>query len=260
MAKATQSLDDVIRSISQLQQLAARSSNPHEAAAAAAQAARLLLKFNLDADDITDKDEKSTLTKFFVPNLELRKRDFHTVPQLIGWQTIIAMGVQKSCMVALVTTERYADPNAKHRYIAGYYFLGRQGNVEIACYLFTMVCQQIQMMRSRLEVIAKHDAFIKQDIGTRTAWYHGAADCVAMRLIDERKQASADDKALVLVSRDKEANDYKHQQFPHLSPSRAIARPQDTASYRAGYRAGANVTLSKGLATDSRPASGYISQ
>lgn len=195
----------------------ATSSNEHESAAAAGKAQELMLKHNLSAAVLEEKQSDNV-------------REFIDEKNGSTWRASLLNGIALGLMCRIVVhpvsgkTKRYA-------------VLGRPQNVEVVQYMYEYLTKELERLSPRPLHTAESNAFRR-----------GAVSVIGQRMREtfaEFKQASTDTMALV-VAEDKAVEAFKDELYKELSKGRA-GHIGDASAYRAGQAAGMNIPLRKGV-------------
>lgn len=210
------------------------SSNPNEAANAAAKVQELLLKYNLSQADLQDDEPATPATR-----QELVTSDTSS------WVSYLYGGVARAHGCYLVQSHTYRRGNVKPDRL--FEVFGRPANVQVVEYLSTYLYREIRRLANASGYGTVHH---------RNAFHHGAVQMVVHRLNEGLKtfQSTADTTALVQVL-DAEALALRDLTYPKLGKSRGGSHGRE--GYAAGVNAGKSISLHHGIGA-SRNAGGQF--
>lgn len=214
----------------------ARSSNPHEAAAAAARAAELMAQHQLAEASLEHEDEA------------IGEHELERCGRKVTWKSILARGVCIACACDCYWTRPWrlgADERSLR-------IVGRASDVDAARYLYAYLVREIERLARAAWDARQRESPLDSARAWKNAFRSGAASEIAMRLRtarDEalaaaRRRADADtaaSKAVVRVDRDAAAVADYMSRLNLVSPRPALVSSA-TGLYQ-GRIAGAQVNL-----------------
>lgn len=187
----------------------ATSPNEHEAAAAAAKAADLLQKYNLEMTDIDSNYGKGMV--------EVAADS--TVARLDFWRNRLAGIVSDHTFTKVYFVRKYApsDRTGKMGLRYGFVFYGRNGNAEVAAFLFDFLYrtllelseQETSKYAQEFKAFYGVSPFQVKNLGNehpnvyRNSWLRGAVAGIATKLREQRQQVDNTVKAIIKL-RDEE--------------------------------------------------------
>lgn len=256
----TDQLDTVIRKIQKLMALS-RSSNPHEAAAAAAKAQELLLQHKIDmatVDGSQKVDVADPMARIDMPLGDGSKA--------AAWKGTLASAVSEAYLCKTVWLRRESVARRRPDGVVEWEnlpvrlaFLGRKTDVEISIYMFGYLARQIDDLASLAVKILKSEA----QYGFCGAAYwktwrnnfrYGAIETLRRRLMEEERRFVAETKAptasttalMVLDKAKGELKEYTKSVFPSLH-KRHVKSDYNHTARSAGKEAGEKVSLNRAL-------------
>lgn len=227
----------------------ANSSNEHEAALAAAQAAKLMMEHNI-AEAQLDSHEASE---------NVGEIDLDSAGKLAKWKGIVLSGLTQAFDCKAYSTRKYDVYKGK----TVYKVVGQPSKTSTITYMYSYLVGEIDRLAN---VAYREEAMECEASGVgrpgARAWKNsfrvGAASVIQKRLLEERKTVRAEAKAAgqSLVRIDKDAlavKDFVKENVGNLRKSSA-ARTSSRSGYAAGKAAGGNVSLGggKGLSAGAR--------
>ena len=249
MIATPEQLEDIKRKIQKLMSLGS-SPNEHEAARALEMANALLLKYNLEMDEI-EKQGAPIADPIVNEQYELGTHAFQ-------WKILLANAIAQHNFCRLLVGHR-------NRHL---YFVGRKTNVDATRDMFTWVTMQLLTLCQKdsanrpTEQRWTYDRqlgdycykTVKMDgLRWQTSWCMGATVRIAERLRgqrEEQKKEHAGTCAIVL-RHDQENQDYLDEHYgKNLKNKKVMARTNySSVAYRAGSEAGDRVQLSRRSST-----------
>ena len=254
----------------------AESSNVHEASAAAARAAELMAKYELDAADLAlaKNDGKRT-------DEPIGEESVFTTKQRDGWRGVLLYGVALGYGCRSFTRRTLVRDKdgrwAPKRYKAGpdkgkvvfnqwgetqwetevnWMILGRPNGVSAAKYTYSYLLNEIERLCK--QAYRALPDWERPLAAAATAWYTsfkvGAAEEVSRRMCERRQQvqqSANNSQALVLVRQDEAAVDkaYKDMKL-RTAPGYSVSRGD---AYTQGRKAGRNINLDGGRGLNRAP-------
>jgi hypothetical protein len=225
--------EKVIERVRKLLALAG-SSNEHEAAAAAAKAQELLLKYNLSTASV----EGETPTEEAVQKVFTDHDNYS-----MGWRSTLLSAICAATSCKMVQQKSY-----QHAFAKRFWIFGKESNVEVAYYLYEYLVKEL------LRVGPK-----PSNTPYAHAWRMGACVSVHQKLMAtfvEFRDASPTTIALVVVN-DSAALALRDKTFPKLSKSRS-GRISDSEGYFQGRADGKNIPIHRGVGSSQRNAGGQV--
>ena len=227
---------DLIQRLQKVRALT-ESSVPGEAAAAAAKLQEILLKYNLEMEDI-EEDSPVPHDKYVKEELELGV----TSGNMINWRRILLSGIARSLMCAA-----FGYQGTRKMVIVG------QGhNIEIVRHFYDYLSSEI----SRLADVTWAKARIRTREHARSwksSFYNGAVDIVVQRLEEKYQQVSNQDshtQALVLRN-ERDLDDAVGHLIGRVRKN-TVRQRHSKAGYSRGVRAGKRVNLDRPVGGDGR--------
>ena len=201
-----------------------KSSNPHEAAAAAAKAQELLTRHKLAMADVPDKDREEYTRRFL---------DTANSAQWI------------SSLVNMVGRAHYCRVVSHRNGI--YAFIGRPSDIKIALYVYAYLAREI--IRLADDAWKDFDGYARSPREWKTAFHHGAVKGVGDAFDAQRREheAQPDTRSLIIVS-DKALAEAKGRYYPQGTiAGRRVQRFDNAEAFQVGYRAGRDISIRKGI-------------
>lgn len=221
----SESTDKIIEKIQKLLALAT-SSNPHEAALAARKAQDLLIKYNLDFQDL--------------------KVNFDYTHEEIEF------GLKRPAEYLYVTTilsdfffvkTIYLSPNLRTGQKAKIQIVGDKINVKIAIYVYSFLTRSFKEIWNKYKVENDADAIFKRQ------FYQGIFNGLRTQL-REQAAASCEERGLVVVE-DKGLTNYFKELHPKTCSLNSSGYKKDNDVYGAGYEEGQKLKINKSIETKS---------
>ena len=220
---------DLIQRLQKIRALT-ESSVPGEAAAAAAKLQEILLKYNLDMEDI-EEDSSNALDKYVREDLELGVSS----GGMINWRRILLSGIARSLMCAA-----FGYKGASRMVVVGH-----KRNIEMVGHFYGYLSWEI----SRLADIAWEKARSRSSENARSwknSFYNGAVDIVVRRLQEKYQQVSRQDKrSQALVLRNERDLGEAVENLVGRVRKNSVRQRHSDAGYSRGARAGKRVNLNK---------------
>lgn len=221
----------VLERVARLLALSDGTSNPNEAAVAAAQAQRLMTRHRLSRADVVERRD------------EIRAhgdRPLFVGKRLRSWLLALAQAVTRNngCFSVLVR-----DSSGRKSLVV----VGRIEDVDLVRYVFTYV-------RREIDRVTKHyrRAGVFWERGSETRFRLGAVTAVSMAMAKARNETlqGASETAIVRVKRDeKEAEQWAYENIDGLeeSATRRVEVSVWDASFAAGLNEGKKISLRRGI-------------
>ena len=225
----------IVRLVRELRALSEGTDSPHEAAAAAARAQRLLLDHNLTVGDLDRLDEIED------PLVE-HKSLFATGNRRVeSWRQILVQSVAKACLCEWMTSF-FRDPAPRT-----YSFIGRRSNVEVALYSYACLERQVTALADA-ERARRRKAKLPVK-GYIQNYCEGVVHTIQQRLLAEQKSFEESDVSSrsVVEVRGREAESHRSRLYPHVSFTTCSYDFGNPAAYAAGRRDGNQVQLHDGV-------------
>ena len=225
---------DLIQRLQKVRALT-ESSVPGEAAAAASKLQEILLKYNLDMEDI-EENSPDAGDKYVREDLELGA----TSGNMINWRRILLSGIARSLMCAAFGYQ--GTPKMV--------IVGQKHNIEIVRHFYDYLSHDI----SRLADITWEKARRRtREHGRswKSSFYNGAVDIVVQRLEEKYQQVSEQDnqtRALALRS-EQELDDAVGNLIGRVRKN-AVRQRYSKSGYSRGARAGKKFNLDRPIGGD----------
>ncbi len=226
---ATEITGDLIQRLQKVRALT-ESSAPGEAAAAAAKLQEILLKYNLDMEDI-EEDSPEVDDRYVREDLELGA----TSGNMINWRRILLSGIARSLMCAAFGYQ--GTPKMV--------IVGQKHNIEIVRHFYDYLSYEI----SRLADVTWERArgrTREHGRSWKSSFYNGAVDVVVQRLEEKYKQVSRQDsqtRALALRS-EQDLNDAVGNLIGRVGKN-TVRQRHSKSGYSRGARAGKKFNLDR---------------
>ena len=226
---ATEITGDLIQRLQKVRALT-ESSVPGEAAAAAAKLQEILLKYNLDMEDI-EEDSPEVDDRYVREDLELGA----TSGNMINWRRILLSGIARSLMCAAFGYQ--GTPKMV--------IVGQKHNIEIVRHFYDYLSYEI----SRLADVTWERArgrTREHGRSWKSSFYNGAVDVVVQRLEEKYKQVSRQDsqtRALALRS-EQDLNDAVGNLIGRVGKN-TVRQRHSKSGYSRGARAGKKFNLDR---------------
>lgn len=241
MAHSMDSKETLLETIKNLQELAQRSTNEHEAAAASAHVTRLLLKHNLTTRDVESFDlEEETIIE---TTEEFAGASGKATARTPLWKASLMFSVSKACLCAAFKTRGGRHFWGNQRRNSSYTFIGLKKNVDIAVYLYHYLERTIEDIgRQRFKEVGA------TGLEWRNSWFSGAVATVAKRLQEEMQTFKASDPACnaMVETKYQQAKEWMHEKHKIRSSAPSGARVNWSA-YSDGAAAGKSIAIRKGV-------------
>ncbi len=213
------------------------SSVPGEAAAAAAKLQEILLKYNLDMEDI-EEDSPSVGDRYVKEDLELGA----TSGNMINWRRILLSGIARSLMCAAFGYQ--GTPTMV--------IVGQKHNIEIVRHFYDYLSYEISRLADVTWERAR-DRTREHGRSWKSSFYNGAVDVVVQRLEEKYQQVSQQDsqtRALALRS-EKDLDDAVGNLIGRVRKN-TVRQRYSKAGYSRGARAGKKFNLDRPVGDDGR--------
>jgi len=223
----------------------ANSTNEHEAANAAAQAAELMQKHEIKQAQLAEEDEEVEVVNRFV---------IDESKHLINWRATLMNGLAKSFGCHMFTWRTYSGGKPKMSYNVA----GQPSKVDTISYMYQYLVAEVDRLADtayRQEHLECRKSKVSPPSARawKNAFRLGAANTIYRRLVNQREQthkAAMEDgqsNALMIVKKNEAAVEvFIKEKFPELRPN---ARPVYTS--RSGFQAGSEAGKSVGLGSAS---------
>ena len=236
----TERSHDVNRLMERIDKLLELSSSPNEAeaAAAAAKVRELLVKYNLEIEDVRGKsakpDARIVLEKVVPPKNGRRQQ----------WEAALQSAIADAYFCRAVHSQ------------LKFYFIGEEADVEVAAFTFSQLQARLETMAA--EATHKHGIWYQEMTGVssrwatgdhhpkawRTNWLRGAVEGIRAKLHEELRKDTNQVTALVRV-KSQAIELYVSQLHPRLTYY--DMSPTGGAGYRDGYNTGRSMNINPGL-------------
>ena len=241
-------MDDKERIVRRVQKLLAlaQSTNPHEAASAAAKAQELLLAHKLSMSELAAA-EREAEDPMVNDSREMGMR-------ATKWKLSLAGTVARaySCRFCFMSGTR--DRKAKM------FFVGRKNDVEVAWYMYGYLANCLESLAPKAfkdeykQLVLAHrsdDAFNLHPVAWQNDFKMAAIAVLKTRMVEtEEAFMSAHDECRALVVASKaEVSKFFKQVFPRLRKSEPGRSIESSSAAEAGAYAGYSIELRKGLAS-----------
>jgi hypothetical protein len=230
-----------------------KSSNPHEAANAAALADKLIQKHQLTEAELVASNNAEVAER-----PDQYKDPIYSTARRTAWKSHLASNLARhyDCAVFIQTGYREKKTESKNpfaRYKAAnkesaYMLVGRKEDCELAIYMFSWITNEI-------ERLAKENAYGKGHQYSQT-YCEGAGAGVMEKIRSEkeafRAEAQKEGKGAAIVLLDRkaiESSEKLNNLYPKLRVTNALsgARSKDASAYSSGYSAGKNMNVARGM-------------
>ncbi len=233
--------EKVIDTIRKLLNLSEGTNSPAEAEAAAAKAQQLLLKYNLELDEVKGfiPEEERLVGEELVETSE-KKSESNWIWELYG--------VVARYNFCYTIRHRWIDTNNPYGVKAS--VIGLSGNVAVVTFTVEWLIPNIRRMAK--EAWTEYEGYEKRGRFTR-GFLIGCVEGIRSKLHREWEASQVVDentRALVVV-RGREIAEYVRLHFPALS----ISKPRSLSSWdgkTAGDRAGQDMTIRRGITGDNK--------
>ena len=234
----TEDREKIVARITKLLSLAT-SDNVNEAEEAASKAQELLIKYNVEQNELDEHIE--TKTEKVIEIRTPGKAGYNK----IAWYSTLAWIVGRANLCEVITSG------------SGLIWVGRPTNIEIAQYIFenlvtdlTKICEAEWESAHYTELLLKRVGKIYQLTHGKTwknSFYHGANQSIRARLNANLTQLKAEPKVNdMVVANDVDIDEYKKVHYPHLSSS-TYSLNKARSGFEAGKAAGQGVSFRTGI-------------
>jgi hypothetical protein len=213
------------------------SSVPGEAAAAAAKLQEILLKYNLEMEDI-EEDSPVPDDKYVKEELELGV----TSGNMINWRRILLSGIARSLMCAA-----FGYQGTRQMVI-----VGQRHNIEMSRHFYDYLSSEIDRLADATWMKARNRSR-EHARSWKSSFYNGAVDIVVQRLEEKYQQVSKQDshtQALVLKN-ERDLDDAVGNLIGRVRKN-TVRQRHSKAGYNRGVRAGKRVNLDRPVDRDGR--------
>lgn len=213
------------------------SSVPGEAAAAAAKLQEILLKYNLEMEDI-EEDSPVPDDKYVREELELGV----TSGNMINWRRILLSGIARSLMCAA-----FGYQGTRQMVI-----VGQRHNIEMSRHFYDYLSSEIDRLADATWMKARYRSR-EHARSWKSSFYNGAVDIVVQRLEEKYQQVSKQDshtQALVLKN-ERDLDDAVGNLIGRVRKN-TVRQRHSKAGYNRGVRAGKRVNLDRPVDGDGR--------
>lgn len=228
----------IIDKIQKLLNLAqGQGTTPGEAAAAAAQAQKLMFKYNISEVQLSEAENR--------PGEEIKyNRQFWTGGKIISWKVSLISGIAKCNSCRILVGSQRGDAHIA--------MIGTESNMQICQYLFAYLSGEIERLADRIYVPRYQSKRMFLN-----SFRHGASQEVVRRLNEAKKEARQEvvneglaSTALVRLDQHEAAVElFTKQRSGGNNYHSGGAR--DLSGYQAGKAAGAKIAINRGL--DGKP-------
>ena len=220
---------DLIQRLQKVKALT-ESSVPGEAAAAAAKLQEILLKYNLEMDDI-EEDSQSRADRYVREDLELGA----TSSNMINWRRILLSGVARSLMCAAFG----------YRGASRMVIVGHKRNIEMVGYFYDYLSGEIARLADATWEKARSSSS-ENARSWKNSFYNGAVDIVVRRLEEKYQQVSRQDsRAFALVLKNERDLDEAVSNLVGKVRKSSVRQRRSDEGYSRGARAGKAVNLDR---------------
>ncbi|MCA8959740.1 MAG: DUF2786 domain-containing protein [Planctomycetes bacterium] len=231
----------ILQLVKELRALSEGTDSPHESAAAAAKAQKLLLEHNLTLLEVETLDVP-------VDPLTEHKQEFGDGKRRIeAWRRMLVHAVAQASLCEWMTNF-YGDPGPRT-----YSFIGRESNVEVAEYSYICLERQVVALAEAERKRRRREGLPVR--GYLQSYCEGIVHTIHQRQCVERQrfqQASAKSRALV-ETRLGEAGRHRAELYPEVRFTTSSYVLSNGSAYAAGQRDGQKVALTHGLKGDGTP-------
>jgi hypothetical protein len=223
----------VIEKVKKLQRLANGSSNPNEAATAAAAANKLIDQHRLEQSEINSETEEDIFED---------DDSVYESGRITQWKSSLVCALAKHYGCAIFNSKTYRSNKYK--------LVGRKSDVEVVKYMFAWLCLEIDRLSDR----ASKEKHLDRSAGKifSNSFCVGAVTGVREQLEKSRKEVvqnySGDSSAIVkLNNRANEAEEWLRNAHRLKSSGNRSKAYLDSRAYDAGKISGSNIHLGAGL-------------
>jgi hypothetical protein len=204
----------------------ATSSNENEARAAAEKVSELLIKYNLDMQEVTSKKEYSEASIDY--GVRMKLEDKYILPL-----------IARHFFVRVIIDYEWRPGHGRAQV---YKIYGLKHNVEIAGYVHDVLSTQFKQLFNWYK-------FQNPGIrASRDSFYFGLAQGFSQKL-DDAKTKVEGSTGLVVTGRDEGLEAFIKQKYPHMSNRRISNTVRDHAAYAQGTEYGSKIVIHKGVKT-----------
>ena len=218
---------DLIQRLQKIRALT-ESSVPGEAAAAAAKLQEILLKYNLEMEDI-EEERSEALDKYVKEDLELGVSS----GGMINWRRILLSGIARSLMCAA-----FGYKGASKMVVVGH-----KRNIEMVGHFYAYLSWEI----SRLADVTWEKTRSSSSENARSwknSFYNGAVDIIVQRLQEKYQQVSLQDsRSHALVLKNERDLDEAVVNLVGRVRKNSVRQRHSDSGYSRGTRAGKRVNL-----------------
>jgi hypothetical protein len=233
-------IPDLNRIVDRVKKLLAlsTSTNPHEAALAAAKAQEILFRHNLSMAMVEAELAEGKASSYV--------KDRFDSGGWMDWRRRLLAAVARNNFCRGVSYQGTRDVG----------IVGEPHNVLVVKHLYAFLVREL-MRQAELEAAAQPGLTADDARSWKRSFYQGAVRTIAHRLTEQRQRdVAADHRAMALVVRkDQELDEAYREHFPGAQPQpeadepapeqprRKPRKPRSTDGYRAGVRAGQRIPL-----------------
>ena len=228
--------EDLVQRLQKVRALT-ESSVPGEAAAAAAKLQEILLKYNLEMEDI-EEDSPTSDDRYVKEELELGV----TSGNMINWRRILLSGIARSLMCAAFGYQ------GTHRMV----IVGQRHNIEITRHFYDYLSSEISRLADVTWVKARNRTR-EHARSWKSSFYNGAVDIVVQRLEEKYRQVSKQDshtQALVLKN-ERDLDEAVGHLIGRVRKN-TVRQRYSEAGYSRGTRVGKRVNLDQPVSNNRR--------
>lgn len=227
-----------------------KSDNENEAAQAAAQAAELILKHEIEEAKLADDSGDGGVLE------DVEQESIDTTRQIVHWKGMLASGLARSMGCRMYYGNRYDSGKRQRTYMV----VGQPSKVATIRYMYSYLCSDIERLvdfayREEVLECRKSEVEAPSARSWKNAFRLGAATTIYNRLVEQRQEThkaaakvEADCTALAVVKTAEEAVEvFVSSRVGKLRKGQG-AQHSSGSGYGAGSRAGKNVGLGGGAA------------
>lgn len=233
---AVEITSDLIQRLQKVRALT-ESSVPGEAAAAASKLQEILLKYNLDMEDI-EEDSPDAGDRYVKEDLELGA----TSGNMINWRRILLSGIARSLMCAAFGYQ--GTPKMV--------IVGQKHNIEIVRHFYDYLSYEISRLADTTWEKARRKTR-EHGRSWKSSFYNGAVDVVVQRLEEKYQQVSQQDnhtRALALRS-EQDLDDAVWKMIGRVRKN-TVRQRYSKSGYNRGARVGKKFNLDRTITGDRR--------
>ena len=233
---AVEITSDLIQRLQKVRALT-ESSVPGEAAAAASKLQEILLKYNLDMEDI-EEDSPDAGDRYIKEDLELGA----TSGNMINWRRILLSGIARSLMCAAFGYQ--GTPKMV--------IVGQKHNIEIVRHFYDYLSYEISRLADTTWEKARRKTR-EHGRSWKSSFYNGAVDVVVQRLEEKYQQVSQQDnhtRALALRS-EQDLDDAVWKMIGRVRKN-TVRQRYSKSGYSRGARVGKKFNLDRPVKGDRR--------